>query len=63
MIKVNVREHPYFKRKGSDIYTDKFITFTQAIFGGVIKVNTISGPVEVKIRPGTAHADTITLEN
>lgn len=28
LIKVNVKPHPYFKREGSDIITDKFITFT-----------------------------------
>lgn len=28
LIKINVRPHPYFKREGYDIYTDKFITVT-----------------------------------
>lgn len=28
LIKVNVRPHPYFKREGYDIYTDKYITVT-----------------------------------
>lgn len=28
LIKINVRKHPYFKREGSDIFTDKYITVT-----------------------------------
>ncbi len=28
LIKVNVRPHPYFKREGADIHTDKYITMT-----------------------------------
>jgi len=28
LIKVNVKPHPYFKREGPDILTDKYITFT-----------------------------------
>ncbi len=28
LIKVNVRSHPYFKREGVDIHTEKFVTMT-----------------------------------
>jgi DnaJ-class molecular chaperone len=28
LIKVAVTPHPYFKRQGSDIHSDKFITMT-----------------------------------
>jgi DnaJ-class molecular chaperone len=28
LIKVNVLPHPFFKREGSDIVTDKYITFS-----------------------------------
>jgi DnaJ-class molecular chaperone len=28
LIKVTVRPHPYFKREGSDIFTEKHITLT-----------------------------------
>ena len=28
LIKVDVKPHPYFRREGADIYTDKFITMT-----------------------------------
>jgi DnaJ-class molecular chaperone len=61
LIKVNVRPHPYFRREGSDIYTDKFITFTQAVLGGSTKVETLTGKVDVKIQPGTTEGQQIVL--
>ncbi|MFS8160497.1 MAG: J domain-containing protein [Candidatus Roizmanbacteria bacterium] len=63
LIKVNVRSHPYFKREGPDIYTDKFITFTQAILGAITRVETLTGKIDLKIRPGTAPGEQIILEN
>ena len=43
LIKVKVRDHPYFERKGKDIYTDKYITMTQTILGGKVNIDTIAG--------------------
>jgi len=34
MIKIRVKEHPYFKREKFDIHTDKYITVSEAILGG-----------------------------
>lgn len=43
LIKIAVRPHPYFKREGFDIITDKYITVTQAILGGPVTIETLSG--------------------
>ena len=48
-----MKPHPYFKREGVDIITDKYITMTQAILGGTCKVETLSGKVDLKLKPGT----------
>lgn len=48
-------EHPEFKRKGFDIYTEKKISVTQAIIGGNCEVDTIHGKKSVRITPGTEH--------
>ena len=53
LIKVNVKPHPYFKRSGSDILTEKKITLSQALLGGTAKIKTIQGPLDLKIKPGT----------
>lgn len=62
LIRVTVREHPYFKREGSDVYTDKYITMTQAILGGTVKVETLYGKTNLKIKPGTVHDEQVKLE-
>lgn len=53
-IKVNVKPHSYFKREGVNILTEKFITITQAVLGGNIKIETINGMMDYKLKPGTA---------
>ena len=57
MIKVTVRDHPYFKRDKYDIHTDKYITVSQAILGGSTKVKTLTGEIDLEINAGTQHND------
>jgi len=52
-IVINVKEHPYFKRKGNDIYSTVHIPLTKAVLGGEITVKTVGGNVKMKIPPGT----------
>ena len=63
LIKINVRKHPYYSREGSDIYSHKYITVTQAILGATVKVETLEGKKDIKIKAGTVHDDTIKIEN
>lgn len=39
-----------FARDGSDIYVDTRISFTQAILGGAVEVQTLSGKTQLKVR-------------
>jgi molecular chaperone DnaJ len=55
LIKLSVRKHPYFKREGFDIHTDKYVTMTQAILGSNVKVETLQGKIDMKLKPGTVH--------
>lgn len=48
-----MKPHPYFKRSGNNIMTDKYITVTQAILGGNVKVQTLTNIVDVEVKPGT----------
>ena len=43
LIKVTVKPHPVFQRDGADIITEKPISFTQAVLGANLKVDTIWG--------------------
>ena len=55
---VHVKPHPFFERRGDDIYIDLPITVGEAIRGAEIEVPTIHGPVRAKIPPGTPGGQT-----
>lgn len=53
MVNVKVKPHPYFKRDGSDIHTDLYITLSQAVLGAELPVKTLYGDIKMKIDPGS----------
>ncbi len=52
-IRVNVRENKKFNRQGDDIYSEFHIKVSQAIAGDKIEIETVDGPVILKIPEGT----------
>ncbi|HEY0370771.1 MAG TPA: J domain-containing protein, partial [Thermoanaerobaculia bacterium] len=50
---VHVRPHPFFDRRGDDIYIDLPVTIGEAIRGADVDAPTIHGPVRMRIPPGT----------
>ncbi|KAG6648795.1 hypothetical protein CIPAW_07G169800 [Carya illinoinensis] len=60
-IKIKVTEDPVFTRDGADIYVDSNISFTQAILGGTVDVQTLSGKVQVKIPKGVQPGQLLVL--
>ncbi len=52
-IVIDVDEHEFFKRDGSDLYCQVPITFPQAALGAEIEVPTLYGPHKLKIPAGT----------
>lgn len=51
---VRVAPDKKFRREGQDVYSDVIISFSKAILGGTIIVETITGErVEVKVKSGT----------
>lgn len=63
LVTVYVKPHSYFVRKGMDIYSDKTISFTEAILGGEITINTIYGEEKYTVKPGTQPNTVITLKS
>lgn len=53
MIQVKVKPHAYFKRDGSDIHTEQFLSVADAVLGTEAKVKTLYGDIRMKIDPGT----------
>jgi len=52
-IVLHVREHPYFRREGDDIYVDLPISLSEAALGAKVDVPTIDGMTTVTIPPGS----------
>lgn len=63
MIQVKVRPHSYFKRDGSDIHTELFISIADAVLGSEIPVKTLYGDIRMKVDPGTQHDDKKKITN
>jgi molecular chaperone DnaJ len=52
-ITVHVKPHPKFERKGNNILSSEHISFSRAVFGGKVNIQTIGGQVQMKIPEGT----------
>ncbi|HWS72840.1 MAG TPA: DnaJ C-terminal domain-containing protein [Thermoanaerobaculia bacterium] len=59
---IHVKSHPFFERRGDDIYVDLPITVPEAVSGGEIEVPTIHGPVRAKIPAGTQGGQTFRIK-
>ena len=60
-VHVRVDPHPYFTRKGHDVYLDVPITVAEALLGATIDVPTLSGTATVTIPPGTSSGQKLRL--
>lgn len=58
-----VNEDSEFHRDGINILSDVKISYLQAILGCRLEVNTVDGPSELMIPPGTQPSTVLTLEN
>lgn len=61
LIVTRVREHPYFRRDGADIYVELPISLTEAALGGEVTVPTVDGRATVKIPPGASGGTRLRL--
>ena len=61
IVRIHVRPHPFFERRGDDIYSEIPITIGEAIQGAEIEVPTIRGPVRARIPPATQGGQTFRL--
>lgn len=52
-ILTDVEKHPFFERKGDNIYVKVPITVPEAALGTKVEVPTIDGPTTIRIPPGT----------
>lgn len=58
---IHVRSHPFFERRGDDIYIDLPVTVGEAVRGAEVEVPTIRGPVRARIPAGTQSGQTFRI--
>jgi len=62
LLRCSITPHPYFRRKGSDIYVEVPVSFSEAALGGKIEVPAIDGRSTVTLPPGTASGAKLRLK-
>lgn len=58
---VHVSKDKRFERQGRNLVCKVPVTFAQATLGANVSVETLDGPVTVKVKPGTASSTTLRL--
>jgi molecular chaperone DnaJ len=58
---IEVKPHPFFERRGNDLYTKVPVTVSEATLGAKVEVPTIAGRSLVRIPPGTDSGRTLRL--
>lgn len=61
-VRIKVKTHPDFIRKGDDLYYVQTIDLYNAVLGGEIIANTLSGQVKIKIAEGTQNGKSVRLK-
>lgn len=61
-VRVHVRPHRFFGRKGSDLTVEVPVTFPEAALGAEIRVPTLNGSVKMKVPAGTPSGKTFRLK-
>ena len=60
-LRVKLREHPWIRREGNDLYLDLPLTVPEAVLGGEVILPTFEGPVQLRIAPGTQSGKKLRL--
>jgi molecular chaperone DnaJ len=61
-LRVDVKPHPFFERRGDDLYTEVPVTVSEATLGAKVEVPTIDGRSLVRIPPATNSGKTLRLK-
>jgi molecular chaperone DnaJ len=61
-LRIEVKPHEFFERRGNDIYTKVPVTVSEASLGAKVEVPTIDGRALVRIPPGTNSGRTLRLK-
>jgi len=59
---LEVKEHPFFERRGADLYSTMPISFPQAALGATIIIPTLHGEEEFEVPEGTQSGQTFRIK-
>lgn len=62
-IRVNVSPHKYFKRDGSNLIYNLSIKITDTLLGGEYTIDTLEGPLKIKIPQGIHHGEILRVKD
>jgi curved DNA-binding protein len=60
-LKVKLREHPFVRRDGRDLYLDVPVTVPEAALGGEVTLPTFEGPVRLRVPHGAQSGKKLRL--
>ena len=58
---IRLRPHRFYDRRGEDLYCEVPVAFAEAALGAVIRVPTLTGPVEMTLPAGIQNGQTLRL--
>ena len=59
---VNITDHPYYRRRGMDIFCDVPVSWAQALLGAELEVPTLFGTSIIRLPPGTQPGAVLTMK-
>ncbi|MGC9605673.1 MAG: DnaJ C-terminal domain-containing protein [Minisyncoccia bacterium] len=62
IVRLWVKEHPVFRKEGFNLIMELQIKLTVALLGGTVNLETLDGPIELKIPAGTSHGEILRLK-
>ncbi len=61
-ITFNIKNNTSFARENADLFKSEEIPLTTAVLGGKITIDTLSGKVKLKVKPGTTNGTKVKLK-
>lgn len=61
-VRINIQPSSVFTRQGANLYYQARIPFHRAILGGIVRVPTLDGDVDVRIPSGTQQGEEMVLK-
>lgn len=62
-VRISIKKHPVFARKGNDLLTEAFVDIYTAILGGKISLHSLKKNVTISLRPNTENGKKVRIKS